>query len=70
MSDPQPPVEIIDAEFTVISDGRPEGAPEPEPQLTTWSFWDNDFPTIGGLILGMIAVAGVGAFFRAIHWYG
>ncbi len=68
MNEPRPPVELIDAEFTVISDGRPELAPEPTP--STWSFWDDDLPAVGGLVLGMIAVAAVGAFFRAIHWYG
>ena len=36
MSDVQRPVEIIDAEFTVISDGRPALAPEATP--LTWSF--------------------------------
>ena len=68
MSSPDTPAEIIDAEFEVISDGRPE--PDPEPTPPAWSFWDDDVPAVGGLILGMIAVAAVGAFFRAIHWYG
>ncbi len=68
MSDKKAPLEIIDAEFTVISGGRAEPTPEPVPTLTTWSFWDHHFPTIGGVILGMIAIAGVEAFLRAIHW--
>jgi hypothetical protein len=68
MNELQPPVEIIDAEFEVISDGRPARAPEPTP--SAWSFWDDDLPAVGGLVLGMIAVAAVGAFFRAIHGYG
>jgi hypothetical protein len=66
MSDKNAPLEIIDAEFTVISDGRPG----PVPKLATWSLWNHHFPTIDGVILGMIAVAGVEAFFRANHWYG
>lgn len=61
-------LEIVDAEFEVISDGHPAPAPEPAPP--TWSFCEDDVPAVGGLVLGMIAIAAVGAFFRAIHWYG
>ncbi len=70
MSDKRAPLEIIDAEFTVISGGRAEPTPEAVPLLATWSIWDRHVPTIGGVMFGMIGIAGVEAFLRAIHWYG
>jgi hypothetical protein len=59
-----PTREPIDADFEVISDGRPE------PRYSTWTFWGDDVPAVLEIVVGVLTTIGVWAFFRAIHWFG
>ena len=55
---------IIDAEFEVVREAR---TPR---RLTTWTFWEDDFPAICERVGAILAAMAVWWFFRAIHWFG
>jgi hypothetical protein len=68
---PKPPV--IDAEFEVISTGRPaplgemRGLPPPgyvAPPPARWTFWGDDLPNLAGIVAAVAVAIAIRAFFH------
>jgi hypothetical protein len=60
--------EPIDVEFEIIHDPRPR-------PVTTWTFWEDDFPNLARIVGGAVTAGVLVALFHGpwrgiYHWFG